>query len=254
MSSDMQSSSRRSEEPEASHERWLVSYADFITLMFAFFAVLYATSQKDVEKTQKFEESVKKYLIKAGMGFGARSGSSRVGSEASDERSSPIETPITTFHKQRAEAAKDTDDAEALLESNLSKEERKRYVLDLASDEWGARLILSSPQIFADRSDKFNGQAITFLGKLSGLLAKSKRKILIEGHVGSNEVGNQKSTWDFASSRAVNLLRFVQKREHMEPEKLAAAAFGDSRPIYQGERAADNSRIEIVLLSPDMEF
>ena len=51
---------------EAGHERWLVSYADFITLMFAFFAVLYATSEKDLAKSKEFQDSIKRYLIKAG--------------------------------------------------------------------------------------------------------------------------------------------------------------------------------------------
>ena len=51
---------RKRHEEHENHERWLVSYADFITLLFAFFAVLYATSQADLEKQQEFQESVNK--------------------------------------------------------------------------------------------------------------------------------------------------------------------------------------------------
>ncbi len=51
---------KKHEEEHENHERWLVSYADFITLLFAFFTVLYATSQKDVDKAKDFEKSVKK--------------------------------------------------------------------------------------------------------------------------------------------------------------------------------------------------
>ena len=53
---------RTLEEPE-SNDRWLVSYADFITLLFAFFTVLYATSNQDIEKAKKFEDSIKKAFV-----------------------------------------------------------------------------------------------------------------------------------------------------------------------------------------------
>src|SRR5690606_19888767 len=56
---------RESEEPE-NHERWLVSYADFITLLFAFFVVMYATSSANEEKQKEFEDSIKVNLHLAG--------------------------------------------------------------------------------------------------------------------------------------------------------------------------------------------
>ena len=54
------------EDPQDNSDRWMVSYADFITLLFAFFVVLFATSQKDLSKGKEFEESIKKFLIKFG--------------------------------------------------------------------------------------------------------------------------------------------------------------------------------------------
>ena len=238
-----------SDDEDNGRDRWLVSYADFITLMFAFFAVLYATSVKDVEKTKEFQESIKRYLIKAGA-FGESGATINQGKVAN----SPIDSPIETFNPNKPEAAGTLDEAETYIEANLTKEERKKYILDIMADDWGVRVIIPSSAVYAAKSDKFREEAMPFLAKLSGLVSKTKRKVLIEGHVSDSEIGAYKSTWDFASARSVNLVRFIQKKEKLKASQLASATLGDSRPLYQNEKRELNSRTEIVLLNPDFEF
>lgn len=239
------------EEEGASHERWLVSYADFITLMFAFFVVLYATSEKDLGKAKEFQDSIKKYLIKGGGAIGGPAATINQG----DKHDSPIESPIQNFNKNaKPEEVKALDQAENFVESNFTPEERKKYILDLSSDDWGVRLTLSAAALYADGSDRFRADAIPFISKLGGVIVKSKRKTMIEGHVRAGETGGMHSTWDFASARAINMLRFVQKKENLSPKYLAASSFGDSRPVYEGDQAGLNSRLEIVLLSQDVEL
>ncbi|MGA2198123.1 MAG: flagellar motor protein MotB [Bryobacteraceae bacterium] len=59
---------RKRQHPEhENHDRWLVSYADFITLMFAFFVVMFATSQTDKARAQQVSDSVKQALDKGGV-------------------------------------------------------------------------------------------------------------------------------------------------------------------------------------------
>jgi chemotaxis protein MotB len=234
---------------ETSTDRWLVSYADFITLMFAFFAVLYATSVKDVEKTKDFQESIKKYLIKAGA-FGESGAQMNQGTK----NNSPIQEPIETFNPARLETSKLLDEAEAFIETNLKKEDRQKFIVDITSDDWGVRIVIPNSALFAAGSDKFKADAVPFIGKLGELLAKTKRKILIEGHVSPKEVGSFKSTWDFASARSVNLVRFIQQKQNMAPSQLASATLADSRPLDASGSPALNSRIEVVLLNPDFEF
>ena len=118
------------------------------------------------------------------------------------------------------------------------------------------RITLPAAALFAEHSEKFRADAVPFVGKLSGLLAHSKRKILIEGHVSPGETGPFRSTWEFSSARAVNLLRFIQRKESLAANQLAAAALAESRPLATGagSRAPLNSRLEVVLLNQDMEF
>ncbi|HMN67521.1 MAG TPA: flagellar motor protein MotB [Bdellovibrionales bacterium] len=240
-------------QPEGDHEpgqeRWLVSYADFMTLMFAFFAVLYATSEKDMSKSKEFQESIKRYLIKAGA-FGDSGQQIQQG----DKNNSPIEPPIQTFKDSRPETVAALDQAEAFVLARLTPEERKKYVLDLSADEWGVRVILPSQALFSNGSDKFREDALPFIAKLGQLLVDSKRKVLIEGHVASGERGGTRSTWDFASARALNLLRYLEKSRGMPGAQLAAVSLADSRPAFQGAQAPLNSRLEVILLNSDMNF
>jgi chemotaxis protein MotB len=238
------------EEGDHGSERWLVSYADFITLMFAFFAVLYATSQKDADKSRQFQESIKKYLVKAGAGFASpQAGVPGV------KGTEPIESPIQQFNPSKPESVKTMDEAETFVEENLTKAERAKYVTDLTSDDWGVRLVIPNSALFSPGSEKFRPEALPFIDKLAALLAKTKRKVLVEGFVGQGEVGSYHSTWDFASARAVNILRYMQKKEGFSPDMLVSASMADSRPLFhEGDKKALNSRIEVVLLNEEFEF
>ena len=236
-------------ERENNQDRWLVSYADFITLMFAFFAVLYATSQKDMAKSKQFQESIKRYLIKAGA-FGESGAQMNQGQKAN----APIEPPIQTYNVTKPETAKDLDTAEAFIEDKLSKDEQKKYIQDIVSDEWGVRITVPARVLFASGGEKFRPDALAFIAKLSDLVAQTKRKILVEGHVAAGEKGAFSSTWELASKRSLNMLGYLQKKTGLPADQLASASLGDSRPIYQNEDPQKNSRLEVVLLNSDMDF
>ncbi len=237
------------DEKDASHERWLVSYADFITLMFAFFVVLYATSEKDLAKVEEFRDSMKRYLVKAGA-FGESGQQINQG----DRNTQLIEPPIQTFRPSKPETVETLDKIETFVEGSFTAAERKKYIADISADEWGVRISMPAAELYGAGSEKFKPEAVKFLGKLSELLPQTKRHVLIEGHAAAGEVGGLASPWDFASARAVNMLRFVMKRQGLKPSTMAAASFGDSRPIFEGERAPMNSRVDIILLNQDMEL
>lgn len=237
------------DDQEPNHERWLVSYADFITLMFAFFVVLYATSEKDLEKTKEFQDSIRRFLIKAGS-FGESGQQINQG----EQNNAVIEPPIQTFRPSKAELAKTLDQTESFIEGRFSEAERKSFIMDISADEWGVRLTLSADALYGSGSSKFKPEAVTFMGKLSELIPQTKRHILVEGHSAAGESGGLASPWDFASARAINMLRFIQTRQGVKTNTLGAASFGDSRPLFQGARAGANSRIEIVFLNQDLDF
>lgn len=235
------------EQAEGGTERWLVSYADFITLMFAFFTVLYATSQQDHKKTKEFQESIKRYLIKT-SGGGAPSSKALPG----DKGETPIEDPIPVFKQASKEAVAELDSISRALEAQVTPAERKKFLIDLATDDLGVRISLAAESIFSPQSEKFDPAAIRFINKISAVIAGSKRRIMIEAYVPKNQKGNYSNSWEFASARAVNYLRFLQQRHKVDPDRLSAMSHGDSQA--QVTKSDYNNRLEIVLIHDDLDF
>ena len=237
------------EEGGASQERWLVSFADFITLMFAVFTVLYATSNHDMEKAKEFEESIKRYLIKAGA-FGGTGDKINQG----DKYKNPIETPIETFNKAAPLSQDAFDEAEKYLEENLSEADRDKYVYDVTLDELGVRLVISGPRIYAPNTVKFREESVPFLEKLGGLLAKMGRRVMIEGHMADTSVTSPlyPSAWEFSGARATAMVRYLVKRHKMDSSLFVPISYGISRP--QPANRGQSERLEIVILTEDLPF
>ena len=248
--------SRRHEDGHSeSSDRWLVSYADFITLLFAFFVVLYATSERNSEKTEQFEESVKKYLIKAAaFGGGGAGVGEKIGQ--GDKFNTPIEPPIQTY-KQGDEKSVETQNLlETFVDENLRDEQKHGLILDIASDELGVRISLSSPAVFAAASTQFQPTIVKALARLGQFVASLNKRVLVEGHDSADEPRGPQfaSPWEFAAARATAFVRYLAKVHHVPAENLVALSRGAERPFVPagspGARAKNN-RLEIVILSDD---
>lgn len=225
----------------------MVSFADFITLMFALFTVLYATSNQDLEKTQKFEESIKRFLIKAGA-FGGTGEKVHQG----EKFTTPIEPPIQTYNQATPLTQETFDEAEKFIEEAVTKEDREKYVKDINLDPLGVRLVVSGESIYAGQSTKFKPQALDFLDRLAGLLQKLGRRVLVEGHYPNTkiQVGQYPTSWEFAAARATSFVRFLIVRQKMAPELFVPVSYGSQRPMVGSKQMSD--RLEIVILTEDI--
>lgn len=241
--------SNQHDEHENNHERWLISYADFITLMFAFFVILYATSERDAEKTKKLQQSIEKFLIKAGS-FGETGAKIEQG----EKNFSVIEPPLQTFRQNTADDTKLLDSIQAKLEQKFSEAERKKYLIDLFPEEKGVRIILAGRQIFSGDSAKFSPASMDFVNHLGQVLHDEKKPIMIEGHVGRGQQGGYASSWDLASARSVNLLRYFGKKFSMDDSRMAVTTFGASKPIAKTGDLSKNNRLELLVYYKDAEF
>ena len=228
-------------------ERWMVSFADFMTLLFALFTVLYATSNRDLEKTKQFQESIKRYLIKAGA-FGGSGEKINQG----EKYNNPIESPIQTYN-QATPLTKDTyDEAEKFVEETLNSNDRKKYVLDMSQDALGVRLVLSGGAVFAPNSAKFRPESVAFLERLGELLGRIGRKVMVEGHTPENKANNPNfaSDWEFSGARATSLVRYLIKRHKMDSTLFIPIAYGASHPLAGSK--AENDRLELIIMTEDL--
>jgi len=232
------------------HERWLVSYADFITLLFAFFVVLYATSTQNQEKQKKFESALKTQLhLMGGGGSGQDSSGGIMGQ---------IIEPIDVFQKRNVGNGELQDYIEKLLRKNLTDEERKLSIGGLRHDTLGVRITLAASTFFPSGSSKLRRPALEGLDKIAKFLIKAPNKIIIEGHTDDQPVASNEfeSNWELGSMRATSIVRYLIKVHGFDPAQLSAASYADTRPIVPNdtpENRSQNRRIEILIVNQDQD-
>lgn len=237
---------RRAEHGErGGHERWLVSYADFITLLFAFFTVLFATSERNLEKTQEFQESLKRYLIKAGS-FGGSGGQINQG----EKNNQVIESPLPTYKSSRPQDVEVTEVTEQQVEQALTQKDREDYLIDVFSDDLGVRIVVRGEEIFPPGESKFKQNALPFLNRLAEMFKKIDRRLLIEGHVDHRFNNADLRGVNLTQSRTLQIARYFSKAHQLPSDKMATLSFGSSRPL-SSNKGSLNDRIEFVVLFDD---
>ncbi len=219
------------------HERWLVSYADFITLLFAFFTVLYATSQTDSKKVKEFVGSVERAFSFTLFEPGTHS-------VLLDSKNGSIDSGLYDLAMAINELEKNME--ETIRENGLSKE------MSVQGDSEGLTIRLQTLDLFESGSDVLTVKAREILSKVSVELAKNALLLRIEGHTdnlpikGARFVGN----WELSSARSLSVLRELI-RDGIVPERLSTAAYAQYKPLASNDTAAGrskNRRVELVVL------
>lgn len=240
---------RKKHEEHENHERWLVSYADFITLLFAFFVVLYATSSQNEEKEKKFEDSVRSsFRMMGGMGNLNQGGI----------LNGQVFDPLEMVQKRNVGNGELEDTVERILEKSMSKDEKKGAISGIRHDNTGVRISLAAANFFPSGSSKLRLPALKSLDKIAQILKLSGRQIVIEGHTDDQQLagGNLESNWELGSLRATSVVRYLIKYHQMDAKKLAAASYADQRPLVPNtseENRAKNRRIEILIVNKSLD-
>lgn len=240
---------KRKHEEHENHERWLVSYADFITLLFAFFVVMYATSTSNEEKQKKFEESIKQNLK---LVYGGSGDGSSAPQNAAEALVPELRQPIEGFPKRGG--PKEVEDyVERNLSKNLEKGE-KEAITKVHHDLVGARISLAASAFFPVGSSKLKLSSLKTLDKVAELLKQTDKKVIIEGHTDDIPVqgGKIDSNWELGSLRATSVLRYLVKYHDIDPSRLAAITYADQKPLVPNssdENRAQNRRIEILIVT-----
>ncbi|MCB0406608.1 MAG: flagellar motor protein MotB [Bdellovibrionales bacterium] len=237
------------------HERWLVSYADFITLLFAFFIVLYATSERNTQKTQEFQKSLKKFLVKVSGSLG---GEGTILNEG-EKHNTPIAPPIRTFKTASNEANEVVDKLEKFVEENISEEKRKSYILDISHDVYGVRLSLDGSKIFAENSILLETESLKIVDMIIFLLKDLGNKIIVENHVDrtSKRPKPFDNDWKLSAARSAQIVDYMVRKHGLNSQNLAALGLGSEQPIYPNDDIklrSKNQRLEFLILTEESPF
>lgn len=234
------------------HERWLVSYADFITLLFAFFVVLYATSEADMKKQEEMREQMKKQF--SGF-FGSGQPEGHFNTDSSS--TSLIAPPFQTYPAVGSGVQEEKDFVQRKLQKELSENEYQDVVEAINPDSYGVRIQLDAGSIFSSGSSDIREEAVLALEKVGRLLRDSNRKVIIEGHTDSQPVrqgGPYPSNWELSGARATKIARFLVQRLKVDPSRVIPIAYSSNKPLATNmtpEGRAKNRRIELLIINGD---
>ncbi len=230
------------------HERWLVSYADFITLLFAFFVVMYASSQADKAKAAEVAASVRTALQdgKASSVIAAIIGSQK----EVDKNTKPAKQAVAA--PEDPEVVADLLPSLLLLEKELA-DEIKAGEMKVTMQPRGLVVTLREAAFFPSGQDTMVPNGLPSIEKVAGVIRKVGNPVRLEGHTDSVPISNSRfrSNWELSAARAIAMLDLFTKRFSINHHRLAVAGYADIIPVESNDTAggrARNRRVDIVIL------
>lgn len=238
---------RKKHEDHENLERWLVSYADFMTLLFATFVVLYALSQVDVSDFAKLEEALKK-AFQSNMFDGQES--------ILDNSNSILDGTSGATSPIMLEYLSPKYENDSYEEIKKSIDEMDIDGIDAQIDERGLVIKLEDNALtFKSGSAQITSDSIVPLNSVAKLIKEkfAIHIIRVEGHTDSDPVSNAifPSNWELSSARASSVVRYLIDNYGFNPGIFIAAGYADTVPVTRGNSQKDkkkNRRVEIVIL------
>jgi chemotaxis protein MotB len=242
----------RKPKTRVSHERWLVSYADFITLMFAFFVVMYATSKADVKKQTQMANSIDSAFRTLGLFQQNPTKNGAAGLAHNQER--PV-TPMNVVMDEELMAPPEVRvDLEKLKErlSGMLSNQIDDHIVAMKIGRDGLVISLREAGFYDSGSADVHPRSLPILNKIATALATSPYDIRIEGHTDIVPIHTEQfdSNWELSTTRATRLTR-IFVADNFAPYRMSASGYAEFHPVAPNDTAegrAQNRRIDIIVL------
>lgn len=234
------------------HERWLITYADLITLLLVFFIILYAMSKIDKEKFDSIAETLK-YQYK--------------------KQDSIIQTLRTDFENTRENmqnATAENINQDSVIDQTLEIDQTnslsifkkiEKYinennissVISLSQTKNGIRVIVDGPYLFDLGKADLRPEAYGLLDHLSSVLLNINQIIYVEGHTDNlkvNQTSIFRDNWGLSTARALSVVRYLINNRGLDPNLFVAIGYADTRPIAPNDieiNMEKNRRVELFL-------
>lgn len=248
---------RRRQSAPVSHERWLVSYADFVTLLFAFFVVLYASAQVDRQRALQLSDAIRSgfqqlavFQPDSATSQGARPMHKTAGSSDAVEPSR-----VKTLHDPSV-AANSPAETFAGIRSELERAlaaqiQRNEVVLHMEPD--GLVVTLREIGFFDSGSAVIKPGAENALARIAAILRAHGCALRIEGHTDNVPIHTPyfASNWELSTARASALVRSLVDKYGISPGLLSAAGYAEYHPASANDTdqgRARNRRVDLVIL------
>ncbi|HEX5228775.1 MAG TPA: flagellar motor protein MotB [Bryobacteraceae bacterium] len=241
---------RRVRQSGPSHERWLVSYADFITLLFAFFVVMFATAQTDVAKQRAVSESVSRALQGDSFkqAFSMLMGGVRDGKNPGMVKQADAGKKIATGDNQGLTLAELLPILSEALQQEIAS---GRLALQMTSR--GLTISFTQTALFPSGEDEIAPDFDQTIQKIALAMNKVRNPARAEGHTDSVPIHNSRfrSNWELSAARSIALVERLTAYG-VARERLSISGYADTAPIDNNDTEdgrRKNRRVDIVLLN-----
>lgn len=238
------------------HERWLVSYADFVTLLFAFFVVMFASAEGN--KAKQVSASVRSALEEGNFTSAISTALGR-GKHEADRK--PIEVDPNATHEtpplaqppSAPNAKVDLQKSLAKLQSSLAPELASGKV-QVRLDDRGLTISLREAAFFASGDAAVQLSSLPTVAKIASVVAGLQNPLRLEGHTDARPIHNSRfrSNWELSSARAIAMLELLQSKFDIPTSRMAVAGYAENAPSDTNDTdqgRAHNRRVDLVVLS-----
>jgi chemotaxis protein MotB len=277
---------KHEEEEKENGERWMLTYCDLITLLLAFFIIMFGISNVDKEKYKAVIESL-------GSAFGAAKGTAAPGSGAGGEINFPLFSPNTTNMPSVASSAgtsasasgganaspspnssaspssspdngglgnaievEKMNDIKNAVQGMLNKDKLQNDVT-VSIRPRGLVISINTRVLFASGSADLTADSKALIVRISNILVPlANNQISVEGHTDDDPISTSQfpSNWYLSSARANTVLQLLLSNGKLKPTNLSSIGYGEFRPIVKNDTPANkakNRRVNIVILKDD---
>jgi chemotaxis protein MotB len=232
---------KKKREESPNHDRWLVSYADFMTLLFAFFVVMYSISSVNEGKFRVVSQSIVEAL------------NPMISMSASTLRSTP------DYHGGPPNSLSISIDMKVykkLTEAIKAIDTTGR--VKVTQGERGVTITITDTILFETGQARLLPEAQDTLVRVASVLKDFPHQLRIEGHTDNVPIHTTEfpSNWELSSARALNITRFLTDGGYLHSDRLAASGFGEFHPVVSNdslEGRSQNRRVEVVILKEVQE-
>ncbi|HSK21938.1 MAG TPA: flagellar motor protein MotB [Egicoccus sp.] len=246
---------RRKGGDDGGGDRWLATYGDLVTLLMAFFVMLYAMSEVDIQKFAAFVEGL-------AIPFGNNSAEGMMpessgllpennGLDETQRASEDIDVDPEAA-REYAERVKQLEDISEKLQKALEKEGLDIYVEQRRENRGLVVSIATDDVLFGLGSTEIGDRGRQILGAVAEILGDFSNKVMIEGY--TDDIPLRRASydnWNLSTDRAVAVLKVMVQEHGVPPEKVGAVGYGEHRPLVpnsNSENRARNRRVDIVVL------
>lgn len=241
--------------PTDNHDRWMVSYADFVTLLFAFFVVMYSISSVNKGKYETFSESLDQALFH----------NEKVERVAEPIQIGTIPTTIQPIELPNLATAEERELSEEILQekqrlSEVSEQFQgalqpfvESKLVGIKKHDFWVELEMNSELLFASGKAELSSKALPVLAKVAEVVRDVPNVINVEGYTDNVPIssGMYPSNWDLSSARATSVVKELVKN-NIPATRLSAVGYGEFHPVADNkdeEGRFKNRRVVLVLMS-----